>query len=90
MKTGELHPHETGFPKPSKYRWKISRGLFSKRIQLNRNRRQIDRHSMILCEVGPDTSAHVRDVTRHVFASADAREGAMAFAEKRTPTWTGK
>ncbi len=45
---------------------------------------------MILCEVGPDTSAHVRDVTRHVFASADAREGAMAFAEKRTPTWTGK
>ena len=25
-----------------------------------------------------------------VFASADAREGAAAFAEKRKPNWTGK
>ena len=25
-----------------------------------------------------------------VFASADAREGAAAFAEKRKPVWTGK
>jgi enoyl-CoA hydratase len=25
-----------------------------------------------------------------VFASADAREGATAFAEKRKPVWTGK
>jgi enoyl-CoA hydratase len=45
---------------------------------------------LMLEEVGADTSAHVREVTRHVFASADAREGATAFAEKRTPTWTGK
>jgi len=26
----------------------------------------------------------------HVFTSADAREGAMAFAEKRKPNWQGK
>ncbi|MDR2856704.1 MAG: crotonase/enoyl-CoA hydratase family protein [Novosphingobium sp.] len=26
----------------------------------------------------------------HVFASADAREGALAFAEKRQPNWQGK
>ena len=26
----------------------------------------------------------------HVFGSADAREGAMAFAEKRKPNWQGK
>jgi enoyl-CoA hydratase len=45
---------------------------------------------LMLEEVGADTSAHVREVTRHVFASADAREGATAFAEKRTPTWTGR
>jgi enoyl-CoA hydratase len=25
-----------------------------------------------------------------VFASADAREGATAFAEKREPRWTGR
>jgi enoyl-CoA hydratase len=45
---------------------------------------------LMLEEVGADTAAHVREVTRHVFASADAREGATAFAEKRAPTWTGK
>ena len=41
-------------------------------------------------EVGPDNSDHVREVTGPVFASDDAREGAMAFAEKRTPNWKGK
>ena len=29
------------------------------------------------------------EVTDHVFASNDAREGATAFAEKRDPVWTG-
>jgi enoyl-CoA hydratase len=45
---------------------------------------------LMLEEVGADTSGYVREVTLHVFASADAREGATAFAEKRTPIWTGK
>jgi enoyl-CoA hydratase/carnithine racemase len=40
-------------------------------------------------EVGADNADHVREVTRPVFASDDAREGAVAFAEKRTPNWTG-
>ncbi len=26
----------------------------------------------------------------HIFASADAKEGATAFAEKRKPVWRGK
>jgi enoyl-CoA hydratase len=29
-------------------------------------------------------------ITRPVFTSEDAREGARAFAEKRAPTWTGR
>lgn len=29
-------------------------------------------------------------LTEHVFASADAREGSAAFAEKRKPVWQGK
>ncbi len=31
-----------------------------------------------------------RPIVAPVFASADAREGAAAFAEKRKPVWTGK
>ncbi len=31
-----------------------------------------------------------RPITAPVFSSADAREGAAAFAEKRKPVWTGK
>jgi len=30
------------------------------------------------------------DETAAVFRSADAMEGARAFAERRTPVWTGK
>ena len=29
-------------------------------------------------------------ITRPIFASEDAREGAAAFAEKRAPNWKGK
>jgi enoyl-CoA hydratase len=29
-------------------------------------------------------------ITAPVFASADAREGAAAFAEKRSPVWSGR
>jgi enoyl-CoA hydratase/carnithine racemase len=41
-------------------------------------------------EIGTDNSDHVREVTRPVFESEDAREGATAFAEKRPPMWKGR
>jgi len=40
-------------------------------------------------EVGDDRGQHIRAVVAPVFASDDAREGAMAFAEKRQPNWRG-
>jgi enoyl-CoA hydratase/carnithine racemase len=40
-------------------------------------------------EIGADNADHVRAVVAPVFASDDAREGAVAFAEKRTPNWKG-
>jgi len=45
---------------------------------------------LMLEEIGPDNSARVGQVTAHVFASEDAREGATAFAQKRTPEWKGR
>lgn len=44
---------------------------------------------LMLEELGDDPSAHVGEVVGPVFASADAREGAIAFAQKRPPVWTG-
>jgi enoyl-CoA hydratase len=31
-----------------------------------------------------------RPLIAHIFSSADAKEGATAFAEKRKPVWQGK
>jgi enoyl-CoA hydratase len=40
----------------------------------------------------PSTELFVRQnaITQPVFKSADAREGATAFAEKRKPVWIGQ
>ena len=40
-------------------------------------------------DYGPGHEDIVRSTVAPVFASADAREGATAFAQKRPPVWTG-
>jgi enoyl-CoA hydratase len=48
---------------------------------------------LIFAEMGAhdaDEWAAIRARARPVFASEDAREGAVAFAEKREPVWTGR
>jgi enoyl-CoA hydratase len=37
-----------------------------------------------------DMWAHQSEVVGPIFSSADAREGASAFAEKRAPVWRGE
>jgi enoyl-CoA hydratase len=33
--------------------------------------------------------ARQRDILEQVIASSDAKEGALAFSQKRAPAWTG-
>jgi enoyl-CoA hydratase len=41
-------------------------------------------------DLGPSDPARVGTVVAPVFSSADAREGATAFAQKRPPVWQGR
>jgi enoyl-CoA hydratase len=45
--------------------------------------------TLMLEELGPPRWDHIKASVAHVFASADAKEGATAFAERRTPNWKG-
>lgn len=46
--------------------------------------------SMAIRYTDPDLIAAQGEFINPVFASADAQEGALAFAEKRAPKWTGR
>jgi enoyl-CoA hydratase len=45
---------------------------------------------LMIEEIGEGAWAHIRETAAPVFASADAKEGAAAFAERRAPNWQGR
>jgi enoyl-CoA hydratase/carnithine racemase len=45
---------------------------------------------LMLDEIGSGNSALLGELQKKVFSSADAKEGATAFAQKRAPEWQGR
>ena len=45
---------------------------------------------LMLAEIGSGDPKKMSELQRTVFSSEDAKEGAIAFAEKRAPQWKGR